>query len=513
MERGLGRAAVAAGAGVQQLMNRLTDHLWLYDKAEAQARANPSRRASKEKAEVLRWFEGLSVEQRQEILLVKDREWVDVLLQMQRKLKSGPMNFFLMLDMGDPGARSGVLRSITPELLCRRPVGLLARLDAQNGAGRELTDNLLFFSSKSPELKQAGASVAKKGSSKKGKKKEAPAKKANGGSLGDAIAMEAHALTRENQVDVMVVTRAFLEDPQKLVRNLDRLTLGQFLQAPCGQQALGSWDETPWLHSMGYCALPFYIANRLELAIWAAWFKSNPARGLKNPSLETAKGRPKSRLSKAASQQQSGGASAVSSLEKHRSLQGWWQKLGVARKAQVLQAGVARLGRQLAVETVRDARLGRDVKEGGLQPAALDELGTRREGVSMRTSQKELASSQKGLQTVPWLAGLLALQELSDGGVLPTRRQSILPLRETEEGVSALSSGVVRQSLGSGRGKVTDRGNGRGDLEKELEWLMMTHGSREGAESEQAEEGQSSHLQSAVRAGFPRVCWLVAILV
>jgi hypothetical protein len=499
MDQGLGRAAVAAGAGVQQLMNRLTDHLWLYNEAE---RNISGCQYSKDKVEVLRWFQGLTTEQRQEVLVIKDRDWVNLLVQMQRKLEdSGPTNFFLMVDMGDAGAR-GVLRSIQPELLCRRPVGLLARLTPQNNAGKELTESLLFFGSKIPELSATGRSLPatkkSKGKGSTGTKMEGfLAKRSKSEKLGFATIDQINKTAgkgRENEFDVMVVAKGYLDDPQKLVRTLDCLTFGQFLQNPCGQQATGSWDETRWLHSMGYCALPFYFANRLELAIWSAWLRStacNLARTHRTSSLALSKARPIARTSKVISQQQSMEASAANALEKHRTMQAWWQKLDLESRSQVLQAAVARLARQLAVESVVDAREGRNLMEAGIDTTGLQELGSRCQAVLLRSAKKDLVGSAAGLQKVPWLVGLLAIQELSESGMLRSNRQSRKPSNRGEQRGSAASRKVDSQSDdGVGReGNLGTRGGSRDrrHLEKEMEWLVMAYGNCDEVKSDNDE--------------------------
>ncbi|MCO5609800.1 hypothetical protein L7F22_064032 [Adiantum nelumboides] len=252
--------------GTQQLLDALTDHLALYHR-KASRHDKQSDGPWKEKA--LSWFRSLSLEQRHAALTIFDRSWVALILQMQRRLAKEGKGYFLVLP-DVPGRESQSAsamkapsskldpksaleeprkarksfktrkKSSTPVCECapaialpslcfRKARGLLARLDDEHAAGELLCSNVEVSSS------IEGADI------------------------------------NTHWLDIACVSEDLLRDPDQFFATMDTITFGGFLSSLGSSQHNSSWQELPWLKSMGYYTLAAFVANKLELAMWSAW--------------------------------------------------------------------------------------------------------------------------------------------------------------------------------------------------------------------------------------------------
>lgn len=340
--------------GTSQLLDALTDHLALYHREISRAQTPDSKGAVRNK--VLEWMAVLSAEQRQTTMTISDRNWVAIVLQMHKRLKKeGAGYFFLLTDVleADPVdiAKNEVSKSCAhslseqelelkkvrkshksrkrvkaqpsstsgnksyqdsatglPGLCFRKAKGLLARLDEQQAAGELLSQNLEFFTSE------------------------------------DTTAAEGL-----NYLDTVSVSVDLLKNLDQFLAIMDTITHGEFLTTVAGRSS-SPWEELPWLKAMGYYSLPAFVANKLELAVWSAWFQ---AEGSRRPSRNLAR-----EFRKTGRSVQTGPNDVSASLvcRRNKGFTDWWAKLPKDVQSRALRYAVARAAKVEVLEAVKASR-------------------------------------------------------------------------------------------------------------------------------------------------------------
>eukprot|EP00250_Pteridium_aquilinum_P001393 c11592_g1_i1 orf=3-1946(-) len=346
--------------GTQQLLDALTDHLALYHRKVSCATTidRQSKGSLKEKA--LQWFRGLSVEQRRFVLTVCDKNWVAVLLQMRRSLAKEGRGYFLVLPdvlerepfpassikSASPSSHTSLFnkpeekaafeeprkgrksfktrkKSTTPassfeksvcqgtpamalpSLCFRKARGLLARLEKEHTAGEMLCSNLELFSS----VEAADASL--------------------------------------NWLDTVCISEDLLSNPDQFFTTMDAITYGEFLSSvPAGHQD-SSWEELPWLKSMGYYSMSAFVANKVELAMWSGWLYDE---GIHRPPKSLSKELRKTGLIVKGHKND---VSVMTVCKRYKDFKDWWLTLGEAARSNMLKLAVARAAKMEVVQAAK----------------------------------------------------------------------------------------------------------------------------------------------------------------
>lgn len=217
---------VAPPMDTHRLVDSLTAHISLYSSSSTTATATAAPRAA-----VLRWFAALAPPHRQSALTVADPAFLQILVQMQSRLRCSGHGFFLLLpDIPTP---TGL-----PSLLFRRSRGLLARASAANERERLLARSLLLFSS-------------------------------NDGGDGGFRGFRCSA----DGLDACTVAEELVRDADRFVAVMDGVSGGRFLRGE--EKGLGEdWFEFAWLKEKGYYSLEAFVANKLELALRLSWMNA-----------------------------------------------------------------------------------------------------------------------------------------------------------------------------------------------------------------------------------------------
>lgn len=75
----------------------------------------------------------------------------------------------------------------------------------------------------------------------------------------------------------MTVTEDFVENVDRFVEAMDKLSNGRFLRGE--ESDLGTdWVELEWLKSKGYYSIGAFVANRLEVSMRLSWMNCNNGR-------------------------------------------------------------------------------------------------------------------------------------------------------------------------------------------------------------------------------------------
>ncbi|KAL6981730.1 hypothetical protein U1Q18_023353, partial [Sarracenia purpurea var. burkii] len=274
-----------------QLIDSLTAHLSLYHSSSSthSPSANPNPRTA-----ILKWFSSLSVHQRQAHLTIVDKQFAQILLQMQRKLQSNGHGFFIILP--DVPSIDG---SSLPSLCYRRSNGLLARVSESDQSERLIYDSIRLFNSKEGERVEECSCSA-------------------------------------NCLDSIMVCERFVESVDGFVAVMDRVSSGAFLRGEEGGLIL-EWGEMEWLKVKGYYSIEAFMANRLEMALRLSWLNCNGGkkRGVK--------------LKEKASE---AGVAANVYWRKKGCLD-WWGKLDAATRRNALRIILGKTAKSLTAEIVK----------------------------------------------------------------------------------------------------------------------------------------------------------------
>lgn len=211
-----------------RLVDSLTAHISLYSSTSTSTTATAT---TAPRAAVLRWFAALAPPHRQAALTVADPAFLQIVLQMQSRLRGSGHGFFLLLpDIPTPAA--------LPSLLFRRSRGLLARASAANEPERLLARSLRLFSSSDG---------------------------GDGGFRGFRCSADG--------LDACTVADELVRDVDRFVAAMDGVSGGRFLRGE--EKGLGEdWFEFAWLKEKGYYSLEAFVANKLELALRLSWMNA-----------------------------------------------------------------------------------------------------------------------------------------------------------------------------------------------------------------------------------------------
>ncbi|XP_028762347.1 uncharacterized protein LOC114720805 isoform X2 [Neltuma alba] len=218
----------------QQLIDSLTSHISLYNSQSLPSNPNPNPRSA-----ILKWFSSLSVQQRVAHLTTVDFKFVQVLIQMLCKVRAhGHCSFIILPDLPSWDQ--------LPSLCCKKSRGLLSRVAESNESERWVFESIRLFGSREGENIEACSSSVK-------------------------------------GLDAMTVTEAFVENVDRMVEAMDRISNGGFLRGDTNE--LGAdWVELHWLKSKGYYSIQAFVVNRLEVSLRLAWINCNSSgrkRGVK----------------------------------------------------------------------------------------------------------------------------------------------------------------------------------------------------------------------------------------
>lgn len=79
------------------------------------------------------------------------------------------------------------------------------------------------------------------------------------------------------RLDAVVLAEDLVEDVDRFVEAMDRISNGGFLRGEEGE--LGAdWVELNWLKSKGYYGVEAFLANRIEVCMRLAWLNSSGGR-------------------------------------------------------------------------------------------------------------------------------------------------------------------------------------------------------------------------------------------
>ncbi|KAI9117830.1 hypothetical protein K1719_011245 [Acacia pycnantha] len=208
-----------------QLIDSLTSHISFYNSQSRPSNPNPNPRSA-----ILKWFSSLSVQQRVAHLTIVDSKFVQVLIQMLCKLRSqGHCSFIILPDLPS--------RDQLPSLCCKKSRGLLSRVAESNESERWVFESIWLFGSREGENIEA-CSCSVKG------------------------------------LDTMTVTEGFVENVDRMVEAMDRISHGGFLRGEMNEFG-ADWVELEWLKSKGYYSIQAFVVNRLEVSLGLAWLSCN----------------------------------------------------------------------------------------------------------------------------------------------------------------------------------------------------------------------------------------------
>lgn len=329
--------------GTQQLLDALTDHLALYHRKASCTMQNEGKLKGSLKEKALQWFLGLSIEQRRSVVTICDKNWVAVALQMHRRLANEGRGFFLVLPdvlEREPlpassiktafpnkpeqraevpkkarksfktGKKSTTSASSSTKSICagaptvalpglcfRKARGLLARLDEEHLAGELLCNNLELFSS----VETADGCL--------------------------------------NSLDTFSISEDLLSTPDQFFASMNTITCGEFLSSIKAVPQDSSWEELPWLKSMGYYTMAAFVANKVELAMQSAWLRDEGThRPPKNLSKELRK---TGLLAKAHKKD----VAAMTVLKRYQGFKDWWITFKEDARSKMLRLAVARVAK------------------------------------------------------------------------------------------------------------------------------------------------------------------------
>ncbi|XP_051129424.1 uncharacterized protein LOC127250278 isoform X2 [Andrographis paniculata] len=272
----------------QRLLDLLTAHISLYH-SQTPTRDPSLNPTPGPRPAVLRWFSSLSIHQRRAHLTVVDASFVAVLLQMNEKLASnGAGRFIVLPDLSQSD------ESTLPTVCYRRSEGLLSRFSESDPAERAIRESMQLFSSMEGERERARG------------------------------------------VDSVCVGEGLVEDVDKFVEVMDRITNEEFLRGGEEAAMAAEWAELGWLKAKGYYSLEEFMVNRLEIALRLAWLSGNSGkkRGVKLKERVSAAG------------------VAANLFWRKKGCVDWWEKLDGSVKKKVYCTYLAKAARTLTADMV-----------------------------------------------------------------------------------------------------------------------------------------------------------------
>ncbi|XP_071722479.1 uncharacterized protein [Rutidosis leptorrhynchoides] len=210
-----------------QLIDSLTSHISLYHSSisvSPPSNTNP-------RLTILKWFASLNVHQRQACLTTVDFKHTQLLIQMLGELHNkGQGRFITLPDLPSPEP------PFLPGLCYKKSTGLLARVAESNEFERLIFESIrLFSSSEGEKIEECSCYVT--------------------------------------CLDSVTVSMDFVENVDKFVEIMDRVSNGRFLRGEASE--LGSdWVEFEWLKEKGYYTIESFVVNRLEVALRLAWLNN-----------------------------------------------------------------------------------------------------------------------------------------------------------------------------------------------------------------------------------------------
>ncbi|XP_063947905.1 uncharacterized protein LOC108218607 isoform X2 [Daucus carota subsp. sativus] len=291
----------------QQLMDTLTSHISLYHSRSAPPiHTNPNPRAS-----ILKWFKSLSVHQRRSCLTIVDFKFVQVLLEMDAKLRVHGRGLFIVLSdmMSDE-------RPEIPSVCFRKSRGLLERVYGECEVGKLIYEAVRVFDSRDGEVVEKFSEFV-------------------GGS--------------ERLLDSVTVSEKLVEDVEKFVEVMDEVSGGAFLRGE--ESKLGEeWVEFEWLKGKGYYGIEAYVVNRLEVALRLSWMNcsSGKKRGVKLKEKVSLSG------------------VAANVFWRKKGCLDWWGKLDFATKEKIFRTFVGKAAKLMTLEILKTTKIH---MEGGMRPS------------------------------------------------------------------------------------------------------------------------------------------------
>ncbi|XP_068669814.1 uncharacterized protein [Aristolochia californica] len=285
-----------------QLVDALAAHISLYNSSIHPSSSSSSLLANPRNS-ILRWFSSLSIPQRQAALTVVDPKFVQVVLQMQNRLRVNGHGFFIIL----PDLPSDSL----PTLCFRRSHGLLTRSSASNDSERRISDSLrLFSSSEDADVSEKCCSL--------------------------------------DEIDACTVSEDFVGDLDRFVAVFDGVSDGGFLRGE--DKELGSsWLEFQWLRAKGYYSAEAFVANRLEQALRLSWRNRNG---------------PKKRGPKTNEKAAGAAGVAANAFWRTKGCLDWWSALDPGLRNDIFRAFLGKTAKSLAFKIVKGAN---DISRGEMR--------------------------------------------------------------------------------------------------------------------------------------------------
>ncbi|KAK3018176.1 hypothetical protein RJ639_002794 [Escallonia herrerae] len=343
----------------KQLVDSLTSHISFYHSSSPPSNPNP-------RSSVLKWFSSLTVHQRQSYLTAVDKNFTQILLQMQAKLQSNGHGFFLILP--DIPSHS---HPHLPSLCFRKSHGLLSRASESNKSEWFIRESTWLFCSKE----------------------------------GETVSNECGL----GLLDTITVSEKFVSNVDEFVRALDGVTSGGFLRGD-GVGLGEEWAELEWLKAKGYYGIEAFVANRLEVALRLAWLSccgNGKKRGVKLKENVIAVG------------------VAANVFWRKKGCMDWWDKLDGAMRRKVLRMVLGKAAKSLTAGILKGTNSGRFVEnETPLFGAGAEQhrstVSRQRTAPRLGAKDAEFGSimnlnlvSRKNSSLCFILNGLLVLQDLS----------------------------------------------------------------------------------------------------
>ncbi|KAK2650643.1 hypothetical protein Ddye_018132 [Dipteronia dyeriana] len=276
-----------------QLVDSLTAHISLYHSHSLSPNLNSN---SNPRSLILKWFSSLTVHQRQAHLTIVDLKFAQILVQMIAKLRTNGHGLFIILpDM--PSLDPPYL----PSLCYKRSRGLLSRVAESNESEKRVFESTRLFNSREGEkIEECSCSV--------------------------------------NYLDSVTMSEEFVENVDRFVETLDRVSNGGFLRGEESELG-GDWVELDWLKAKGYYSVEAFVVNRLEVALRLAWLNCNNGkkRGVKLKEKVNAAG------------------VAANVFWRKKGCVDWWGNLDVAMRRKVFTATLGKAAKSLAHEVLKEA--------------------------------------------------------------------------------------------------------------------------------------------------------------
>ncbi|XP_074354322.1 uncharacterized protein LOC141693199 isoform X2 [Apium graveolens] len=319
----------------QQLMDTLTSHISLYHTASSSSiYTNPSPRTS-----ILNWFKSLSIHQRQSCLAIVDYKFVQVLIEMDAKLRDHGHGLFIVLSdlMSDD-------RPDIPSVCFRKSRGVVKRVGEACEAGKAVR----VFNSREGEVVEKCSEVGT-GSGKVagggGKCFEAVRGSGKlvggGGKCSEAVmSVGGGGSWLVESLDSVTVSEKLVEDVEKFVEVMDVVTTGGFLRGE--ESKVGEdWVEFEWLKGKGYYGIEAFVVNRLEVALRLSWMNcsNGKKRGVKL----------KEKVSLA--------GVAANVFWRKKGCVDWWEKLDVGIKKKIFRTFIGKTAKSTIAEILKTTKI------------------------------------------------------------------------------------------------------------------------------------------------------------